>query len=105
MDAAYGVSYYSETVATLAAWVSEPNKTFSGRYIDMLANTNQDNGEFALTLAQQYKQSHLGADYQFYDEAFLTEQASKSITKEREVKAENNVSFTAFLDDYFAKVK
>ncbi|WP_062570530.1 glutamate--cysteine ligase [Pseudoalteromonas arabiensis] len=105
MDAAYGVSYYNETVATLAAWVSEPNKTFSGRYIDMLANTNQDNGEFALTLAQQYKQSHLGADYQFYDEAFLTEQASKSVTKEREVKAEDNVSFTAFLDDYFAKVK
>lgn len=103
MDNAYGVSYYSETIAELASWVKNPNKTFSGRYVSALAKENQDNGLFALTLAQKYKQNHVEADYQFYDHAFLTKQASDSVLKEREVKAADKLSFTAFLDDYFAK--
>ena len=103
MDNAYGVSYYSETIAELATWVNNPSKTFSGKYVSALAKENQDNGHFALALAQQYKQSHLDADYQFYDQAFLAKQATDSVLKEREVKAADSVSFTAFLDDYFAK--
>jgi glutamate--cysteine ligase len=103
MDSAYGVSYYSETIAELATWVNSPSKTFSGRYVGALASKNQDNGHFALALAEQYKQNHLDAEYQFYDHAFLTKQASDSVLKEREVKAADSVSFTAFLDDYFAK--
>ncbi|MEI8644986.1 glutamate--cysteine ligase [Pseudoalteromonas sp. Hal040] len=103
MDSAYGVNYYSETIAELATWVNSPTKTFSGRYVGALASKNQDNGHFALALAEQYKQNHLDAEYQFYDHAFLTKQASDSVLKEREVKAADSVSFTAFLDDYFAK--
>jgi len=103
MDKAYGVSYYSETIKEMVTWVEDPSKTFSGRYVAALANENQDNGHFALALAQQYKQSHLDADYQFYDQAFLAEQAADSVLKEREVKAADSVSFTAFLDDYFSK--
>ncbi|MCC9659341.1 glutamate--cysteine ligase [Pseudoalteromonas sp. MT33b] len=103
MDSAYGVSYYSETIHELSSWVIESSKTFSGRYVATLAKENQDNGQFALALAQQYKENHLAADYQYYDPAFLREQAVNSIAKEREVKAADTLSFTAFLDDYFAK--
>eukprot|EP00764_Aduncisulcus_paluster_P009129 gnl/Carplike_NY0171/3010_a4045_321.p1 GENE.gnl/Carplike_NY0171/3010_a4045_321~~gnl/Carplike_NY0171/3010_a4045_321.p1 ORF type:complete len:271 (-),score=10.02 gnl/Carplike_NY0171/3010_a4045_321:890-1702(-) len=103
MDNAYGVSYYSETIAELATWVQDPRKTYSGKYVATLAKENLDNGNFALALAQQYKQSHLASEYQFYDHAFLAKQAADSVLKEREVKAADSETFTAFLDDYFAK--
>ncbi|WP_404340649.1 glutamate--cysteine ligase [Pseudoalteromonas mariniglutinosa] len=102
MDKAYDTHHYSDTIAELSSWVSQPDKTLSGRYIQALTADNVDNGQFALALAAKYKQSHQQSNYQFYSVAELTSQASLSQQAAAEILANDVKSFTQFLDDYFA---
>ena len=102
MDNAYGVSYYSETITRLSQWIADPELTYSGRYVSQLKGSGIDNGYFALSLAKSYQQQHQDTPYKVYSDSYLKQQADQSVIAERELKAADNQTFNAFLDDYFA---
>lgn len=101
MDRAYGVSYYSETIAKMATWVDDPTLTFSGRYVQELKSAGIDNGLFAIQLANKYKQSHAQADYNVFSKHWLEQQVAQSNQDREEIERADTLSFTDFLDEYF----
>lgn len=101
LDKAHGTEHYLSTINELATWVTYPERTFSGRYIAQLTQYQQDNGEFALQLAQQYQQQLATQPYQVFDEAYLHAQAKQSLQTQQDIEATQTLSFEAFLDDYF----
>ena len=101
MDNAYGVQHYSETVARLSSWITDPTLTYSGRYVAQLKESGLDNGHFALALAKNYKHNHQAAPYSVYSDSYLQQQALRSLQDELAVVAADSVSFKVFLDEYF----
>jgi glutamate--cysteine ligase len=101
MDKAYGVTYYSETIAQMATWVDNPALTFSGRYVHELESTGIDNGLFAIQLANKYKQSHAQANYNVFSKQWLEQQVVLSDKAREEIERADTLSFTEFLDEYF----
>ncbi|KZN37716.1 glutamate--cysteine ligase [Pseudoalteromonas luteoviolacea] len=102
-DSAHQSTLYTETVNKLATWIESPDETFSGQLVSALRETGSDASEQALSIAKQYKEAHLKGDYQFYSEASLNEQAMRSFEDEKAVLASDELSFKAFLQDYFEK--
>ncbi|KID58376.1 glutamate--cysteine ligase [Pseudoalteromonas luteoviolacea] len=100
-DSAHGDRVYSKTIAKLAAWVDNPEDTFSGQIVASLVGQDTDSAEQALVLAQQYKQSHLQSDYQYYQESELNEQVTRSFLDEQAICQADKKSLKAFLQDYF----
>jgi glutamate--cysteine ligase len=102
MDNAYGDKYYSQTIESIRTWVSNSNKTFSGRLVSQMLETQQDSGSIALEMAQMYKQTAVQGSYKVYSEDVLKREATASQQKEATVRETDKVEFKAFLDDYFA---
>ncbi|KZN66971.1 glutamate--cysteine ligase [Pseudoalteromonas luteoviolacea] len=102
-DAAHDNTLYSDTVRDLATWVTNPEKTFSGKLVSSLRETGGDSAEQALDIAKRYKNEHLGAEYQYYSKADLDKQAAQSFEDEKAVLENDTLSFKAFLQDYFEK--
>ena len=101
MDKAYGVTYYSETIAQMATWVDNPALTFSGRYVRELESAGIDNGLFAIQLANKYKQSHAQGNYNVFSKEWLEQQVVLSDKAREEIERADTLSFTDFLDEYF----
>jgi glutamate--cysteine ligase len=101
MDTAYDVDYYSNTIKRMATWIHDPALTYSGRYVEQLKASGLDNGHFALSLAQKYKQSHETASYTEFSKSWLEQQAAESYQAQKAIEQADKQSFTAFLDTYF----
>ncbi|MCF6438278.1 glutamate--cysteine ligase [Pseudoalteromonas luteoviolacea] len=102
-DDAHGDQTYSDTIASLATWVDNPDETFSGQLVSALKENSTDSAVQALELASQYKQSHLQSDYQFYNESELDAKTAQSFADEKKVCDADELSLTAFLQEYFEK--
>ncbi|ESP93824.1 glutamate--cysteine ligase [Pseudoalteromonas luteoviolacea] len=102
-DKAHGNNAYSDTIATLATWVDNPDKTFSGKLVAALGAQSADSSEQALDLAKQYKEEHLQRAYQFYQEVELNAQAAQSFIDEQAICQSDELTLKAFLQDYFEK--
>ncbi|MBQ4845823.1 glutamate--cysteine ligase [Pseudoalteromonas sp. MMG005] len=103
MDSACDTLDYSNTIAKLSAWVTDSSLTYSGRLIGLLKSEQQDAGVMALSLAHTYKAASKQQPYSVYNEQILLNEAAKSKEKEQAVSNDDQLSFSAFLDDYFAK--
>eukprot|EP00487_Bulimina_marginata_P008236 TRINITY_DN3043_c0_g1_i1.p1 TRINITY_DN3043_c0_g1~~TRINITY_DN3043_c0_g1_i1.p1 ORF type:complete len:159 (-),score=37.09 TRINITY_DN3043_c0_g1_i1:10-486(-) len=101
MDTAYGTRHYAQTVSRLKTWLNDASLTYSGQYVAQLKAMNVDNGHFALALAKKYKQSHQTMPYHVFSDAYLQQQAEQSIIDEQAITAADNISFKAFLSEYF----
>ncbi|CCQ12274.1 Glutamate--cysteine ligase [Pseudoalteromonas luteoviolacea B = ATCC 29581] len=103
LDAAYGASYYSETIASLATWIEDSNKTYSGRLVHILKSQNLDGGYYALELAKAYKEYHAQNEFRFYNQVGLESAALSSFNVADEIKTQDTYTFREFLAEYFAK--
>ncbi|CAH9064865.1 Glutamate--cysteine ligase [Pseudoalteromonas sp. CIP111854] len=103
MDEAQQSNKYSDTIQALSSWVTQPEKTFSGRLVAQLKSQQQDCGIMALHLAENYKASYLNINYQQYSEQALNGVAEQSQQAAKSIKQSDEKDFVAFLDDYFAK--
>ena len=102
LDQAHGGSSYQDSIRLFYLSLLDPASTYSGRLLGELLSKQQDNGPYALNLAEQYRQQLLARDYQYYDEPALQEMAEQSHQQQAAVEAADTLSFEQYLDDYFA---
>lgn len=102
LDQAHGGSCYQDTIKAFYLSLLDPANTYSGRLLKQLLAAQQDNGPFALAMAEQYRQQLLQRGYQYFDEQALIAMAVQSHQKQAEVEAADTLSFEAYLQDYFA---
>lgn len=102
LDQAYGGSSYQDTVKGFYLSLLDPAQTYSGRLLQLLLSKQQDNGPFALQLAEQYRSQLLARDYQQYDDAAMQAMAAQSHRQQASVEAADTLSFEQYLQDYFA---
>ena len=101
LDSANNCSDYTEALAVEWQKIINPELTPSARILQTLLSTGQDNGELGLSLATSYKNQMLAGNYQQMSEAELIRHAQLSLTKQKEIEAEDVISFDDFLLDYF----
>lgn len=101
LDKAHQSSVYSEAVEQEWQKVLDPDKTNSGKLLNILLSSNRDNGEFALSLAKQYKDQILQGEYRYFDDEQLARHAQRSCELQAQIEKSDTQEFGAFLDDYF----
>lgn len=102
LDKANGTSDYSSALQLEKQKILDPSLTPSARILQQLISQQSDNGSFGLTLAEDYKQQLLDADYAFMDAEELAEHARQSIEKQHVIEQQDNTSFDDFLSSYFS---
>ena len=94
---------FSQALAELAPSFADPELTLSGQLLHELKTQNVDNGEFAVQLSNQYKQTLLAAPYRYWNEGDFAQFKQASVIKQNEIEAADRVDFDTFLATYFAK--
>jgi glutamate--cysteine ligase len=102
MDNANGKEVYQNAVAVWRACINDADKTLSGQFLSQLKQNQQDGGSYAIELANAYKESHHSQAFMTYTEAGLDADAVRSHQAQEQKVASDNLTFVAFLDDYFA---
>lgn len=92
---------FSQAVNEFNQWFADSNRTLSGQLLSQLQATGQDNGEFALGLAKQYKQQLLASDYQYWQEQDFEQFKQDSEQAQQQIEVSDNKDFDTFLQDYF----
>lgn len=101
LDSANNTSNYSMAVSIEKQKVLDPTLTPSAKILKTLLDTNIDNGEFGLALADDYKAQLVNKEYSFMNVEFLSEHAECSIQKQLSVEQQDTQSFDDFLENYF----
>ncbi|MCC2616734.1 glutamate--cysteine ligase [Aestuariibacter halophilus] len=105
MDNASGTDNYSRALDKQWAKICDFSLTPSARILAQLKAHNTDNGALGVALAEQYKQGFAQRSYSHYSEAELVEMAQVSLRQQAQIEQADQLSFEAFLADYFAKDK
>jgi glutamate--cysteine ligase len=100
LDKAYDSCHYSEAINREWAKINDTSLTPSAQLIEVI--NKQSLSEYALNLASEYQKNAKIRDYQFYDLAFFEASVPSSHQAQRDIEADDNLDFDAFLADYFA---
>ena len=102
MDKANGSNVYLSAIKLWRKCISDPNKTLSGQFLYQLKQNQQDGGSYAIELANEYKLAHQSQTFVTYSNTSLDADAVASHEAQQQKVSEDNLTFVAFLDDYFA---
>jgi len=81
--------------------IADPELTLSGRILKALLSGNLDNCTLAQGLAEQHTEYLLKQDYLHWDETWFSQARKDSVSKQAHIEASDQLSFDAFLADYF----
>ncbi|WP_088331638.1 glutamate--cysteine ligase [Lacimicrobium sp. SS2-24] len=102
LDQVHGTDVYTKAVKTEHEKLMHPELTPSARMLDHLLSTGQDNGEYALEMAVQYRERLAQHEYSFHNEQELRQMAAASLAQQKEEDSAQEQSFDDFLQGYFA---
>lgn len=105
LDNANNCSDYTQALALEWQKIIDPELTPSARMLQIMLSNEQDNGVLGLDLADEYKKRLLAGDYEYLSEVELVRQAQVSLAKQKEIEAQDHLSFDDFLLDYFANAE
>lgn len=94
---------YQQSLQTQMRKVNHPNITPSGRMIEKLIASGEDNGSEGLKLAQQYRQLLEMLPYQGQSHEHWQQVAAQSLQQQQAIEAADEQSFDDFLRDYFER--
>ncbi len=103
MDEAAGDTRFSDALARQKASVDDAALTPSSRILKELRSSGDSFYAFAMRMSQEYKQYF--EDLAVVDDARmeqLKQEASSSLVMQREIEANDSMSFEAYLEQYFA---
>ncbi len=103
MDEATGDTRFSDSLAIQKASVDDAALTPSSRILEELRSSGDSFYTFAMRMSQDYKRYF--ADIDEVDDARmeqLKQEARSSLTMQREIEANDSMSFEAYLEQYFA---
>lgn len=92
---------YTQALAGEMEKILEPDLTFSGRILNILQEQKLDNGELAISLAEQHKQTLMDASYTVHSEEFFKQQAELSQQARAQIEANDKVDFDTFMQQQF----
>jgi len=104
MDQANGGNHYQQTLTTLTGWVNDPELTLSAQVLRHI-EANEGIGKFGLELAAKHAQWLEKQSYSRYSQAEFEAEAAASVLKQQQIEQADEVSFEAFLADYFADLQ
>lgn len=81
----------------------DPTRTLSGKMLALLEAEQQDCGTVNLRFADLYRQQLLSGDYQYYSSEDFVRMAEESLQQQQEIEAADTLSFSAYLQQYFAE--
>jgi glutamate--cysteine ligase len=82
--------------------VQDPDLTFSGRWLNKLL-AEGDNAVVGRELAETYRRQIGDFNYHFKSAEDFVAEAERSFAAQREIEASDNLSFSEFITDYFAR--
>lgn len=92
---------YTQALAGEMEKILEPELTLSGQILKILKDEQIDNGELALKLAAQHKQTLMDASYQVHNDEFFKQQAELSNQARAKIEANDKVDFDTFMQQQF----
>lgn len=97
LDSQNGEHHYQEVCDRLAASFDDPELTYSARFMQSL----KDNGiaGTGMALAEQYRQQLLQEPLEILSEEQFSDEARRSVVKQREIEESDTLSLDEFLKD------
>lgn len=92
---------YTQALAAEMEKILEPDLTLSGRILTLLRDDKMDNGDLAIHLAQQHKQTLKDTPYKVHDDEFFRQQAVLSDQARAKIEANDKVDFDTFMQQQF----
>ena len=92
---------YQQSLQTQLRKVNHPNITPSGRMMERMISSGEDNGSEGLKLALQYRHLLETLPYQTKSHEEWQKIAARSVQEQVAIEKEDRVSFDAYLVDYF----
>lgn len=103
LDQGQKTPVYQQSLQTQMRKLNHPNITPSGRMIEKLISSGEDNGKEGLKLGQQYRQLLEMLPYQSEQHEHWQQVAAQSLKEQREVEAADTQSFDDYLTEYFER--
>ena len=104
LDEVYQSDRYQAAMRQYYLSLLDPAQTPSGKILNHLLSSRQDNGHYMRELAETYRAQLLAESYQVYTEEDFVSAASNSLTKQQQIEAADTLSFEQYLAEYFAEV-
>lgn len=104
LDSAYNSTNYVSAVKQFYMGLIDPAHTFSGKLLQQLLTSQQDNGSLMLQLAEQYRQRLQQEPYQYYTEQQFVSAAAESVAHQLMTEQQDTLSFADYIAQYFAEV-
>lgn len=104
LDEAYKTTRYQGALKQYYLSLLDPAQTPSGKVLNHLISSRQDNGSYMRQLAAQYQQQLLQEPYQIYTESDFAVAVSASLQRQAEIEASDTLGFDDYIEQYFAEV-
>lgn len=104
LDQAYQTDRYQAAMRQYYLSLLDPAQTPSGKVLNHLLSTRQDNGPYMRQLAEGYRSQLLAEPYQYYSEQDFVAAAAQSHLRQQQIEAADTLSFEQYLADYFREV-
>lgn len=101
LDEHRGDSVYQNAMLHISPRFSDAEKTSSARILKRIKQAKCGNGCLALDLAKQYKLQLQEQPYYLWSEVDFEQQRMNSLSKQQQIEVSDQLSFKAFLSDYF----
>ena len=103
LDAAGRTPRYARAVESCRAALDDPQRLPSARVLDELRARSEAFFEFAMRKSEEHRATLLAAPLSAGRKAALEAEAAASLRAQREVEAADRLSFTEYLERYFAQ--
>ncbi len=103
LDAANTGRTYSAALATQKAAVRDPDKTPSARMLAEMRSNGEGFYDFALRMSQRHRDYYRDMQLDADRTRFFTEEVERSLQRQREIEAADDVPFDEYLQRYFAQ--
>lgn len=103
LDSAYNTTEYQDTLKQLYMCLLNPAQTLSGKLLQQMLSSGQDNGSLINQLSDRYRQQLMQEPYQFYNQQQFDTAVAASLQQQQDIEQADNISFEQYLEQYFAE--
>ncbi len=104
MDSVHGGSAYQDVCRELESWIDHPERTLSAQILE-LTKQHGGLGKTGCALGLKYREHNLNHQYEAYSAQLMEEEVVRSVAAQKQIEQQDELSFDAFLEHYFAYLK
>lgn len=104
MDAAQSGDAYQNVCNELESWIDNPDKTLSAQLLEKIKQTG-GLGKAGCALGKAYREDNLKHAYKTYSQQIMEDEVIRSFKEQEQIEQADELSFDAFLENYFAYLR